>query len=369
MKMTAAVSILWKFLIKLRVGGIKRIWSILSKLETMPENYSPAHNTEAPTSDDFLTIALFGVDRRRYHEKLNGCNADCIIIVSIEKKTKKLKALSVYRDTMMNTGDGYCCKANEAYSHVGPEYAVSMLNRNFDLRIRHYVTADFKAFTILADCVGGVEVPLSYNEICNMNEPYIRLAEEETGYSYSPIPLPEVPEDKDKPLGDYRLDGLQTTTYCRIRSTSNFDMGRTSRQREVLSQLIRKLQNLPSDSLAEIAEKLLPLIQTSLSKREMLRMLPLVLQCRMDASAGFPVSFRFSQVLHSCVSTELADNVKKLHLFLYDRHDYEPSAEVEKNSLFIHEYVLKEESRLLRKRIKHRNADSNRNVDENADER
>lgn len=56
-----------------------------------------------------------------------------------------MKLVSVYRDTLLQQQNGRYDKANSAYNTGGPEEAISLLNRNFDLDIKNYVSVNFNA--------------------------------------------------------------------------------------------------------------------------------------------------------------------------------------------------------------------------------
>ena len=91
--------------------------------------------------DGFWNIALFGVDSRTGLLG-KGTLSDCIIVCSINKETKEVKLVSVYRDTYLNIGNDTYNKANSAYSTGGPEQAINMLNTNLDLDITSFATVD-----------------------------------------------------------------------------------------------------------------------------------------------------------------------------------------------------------------------------------
>ena len=207
-------------------------------------------NEEVPRMTGYRTFALFGIDHRDQNEALSGENSDTMIICSINNDTQKVRLVSIYRDTLLNIGDDIYSKANAAYAYGGPQQAVNMLNMNLDLAITDYITIDFNALAEAVDALGGLSVPLSYAEIVHMNNYCVETAEE-TGKSYTPVELPEEePEDQEEILGLYDLNGVQVTSYCRIRYTSSLDMGRTERQRRVIGLLATKAvsSGLPSAS-------------------------------------------------------------------------------------------------------------------------
>ena len=111
----------------------------MEQIETPPVEFEEAAieiNPEAPTMSGYTTYALFGVDSRKNNEALAGENTDTIIIASINNETKKIKLLSIYRDALLDIGNGTYAKANSAYMLGGPEKAISMLNKNLDLDIQ-----------------------------------------------------------------------------------------------------------------------------------------------------------------------------------------------------------------------------------------
>ena len=116
-------------------------------------------------------------------------NSDTMMIASINNDTQEVRLVSIYRDTLLNIGNGTSAKANAAYAYGGPEQAISMLNTNLDLNITDYATVDFNALTAAVDAVGGLEIPLSYAEMVHMNS-YCKETSEETDKEYAPVELP-----------------------------------------------------------------------------------------------------------------------------------------------------------------------------------
>lgn len=293
-------------------------------------------NEQAPQMTGYDTYALFAVDSRKYNDALEGENSDTIIIASVNNDTKNVKLVSVYRDTLMNIGRGNYTKANASYAYGGPEQAISMLNTSLDLNITDYATVDFSAMTTIVDLLGGLDIPLSYAEIEHMNN-YCEETSKETGKSYTPIEKPEPApplEEQEEILGTYHLNGVQVTSYCRIRSTSSLDMGRTERQRRVIQMLVSKAKTAGLTTLFKIMDEVFPMVQTSVTKTEILQLIPNMLGYRMDDTTGFPFEYKFAKINDAdfIVATSLASNVKELHEFLYGKTDYEPSDDVESAS-------------------------------------
>ena len=317
------------------IGGLFVYGQISAKLdkidiqETDLADQDIVTNDQAPQMTGYTTYALFGLDHRSKNEKLNTENSDTIIIASINNDTKAVKLVSVYRDTLLNVKDDTYSKANSAYALGGPTNAVSMLNTNLDLNITDYVAIDFNALVTMVDCLGGLDIPLSYAEIVHMNN-YCVETSEETGKSYTPVELPDPkPEDEEAIVDTYHLNGVQATSYCRIRYTASLDMGRTERQRRVIQMIVDKAKKAGLSTIFDIMDQVFPMVKTSVSKTEILKMIPAMIGYSIDETTGFPNDYKFAQVKGSViVPTTLESNVLKIHQFLYGDASYTPTQDV-----------------------------------------
>ena len=319
------------------IGGLFVYGQISAKLdkidiqETDLADQDIVTNDQAPQMTGYTTYALFGLDHRSKNEKLNTENSDTIIIASINNDTKAVKLVSVYRDTLLNVKDDTYSKANSAYALGGPTNAVSMLNTNLDLNITDYVAIDFDALVTVVDCLGGLDIPLSYAEIVHMNN-YCVETSEETGKSYTPVELPDPkPEDEEAIVDTYHLNGVQATSYCRIRYTASLDMGRTERQRRVIQMIVDKAKKAGLSTIFDIMDQVFPMVKTSVSKTEILKMIPALIGYSIDETTGFPNDYKFAKVKGSgsvIVPTTLESNVLKIHQFLYGDTSYTPTQDV-----------------------------------------
>ena len=294
----------------------------------------------------YTNIALFGVDKRTEDEGLYG-NSDTAIIASINNDTKEVRLVSLYRDTYMRVdedeyGNGIYNKCNSAYLRGGPVQAINMINTNMDLDIQNYVSVNFSAMATVVDCLGGLDIPMSYEEIVHMNNHCVETSEQ-TGMDYTPIEEPDpVPEDQSKIIGTYHLNGVQVTAYCRIRQTASGDQGRTERQRLVLDMLADKAKSASFSTLSDIVDQVFPLIQTNFSKSELIKLGMSILDYNMGENTVFPVDYvmgadRTKPVtgLDCIIPTTLETNVKYLHQFLFSDEDYQPSETVTVRSDFV----------------------------------
>ena len=288
----------------------------------------------------FTTYALFGIDHRDKNAALGSENSDTMIIACVNNDTKEVRLVSVYRDTLLNIGTDTYAKANAAYAYGGPTQAINMLNTNLDLNIKDYVTVDFNALVTAIDCLGGLDIPLSYAEIVHMNN-YCKETAEETGKTYEPIPEPEPkPEDLEAIVDTYHLNGVQAVSYCRIRYTASLDMGRTERQRNVIKLCVEQAKKAGLTTIFEIMDEVFPMVKTSLSKTEILKLIPTLIGYKLENTAGFPVNYKFSNIKGSIiVPTTLESNVGLIHDFLFGEKDYVASDSVKEKSEKINEIV------------------------------
>lgn len=278
----------------------------------------------------YTTIAFFGVDTRK-GELESNTRTDSIILVSINQDTGKVRMASVYRDTFLNTGNGFYNKANSAYSNGGPEQALRMLNMNLDLNVTDFVTVGFGALADTIDALGGVDVDVEEAEIKYLND-YGTIMGKQQKREFVPVTEP----------GMQTLDGLQATAYCRIRYTAGDDYRRTERQRLVLSKMFEKARRATPAQLNTIANSVFGEMYTSLTLSELLSYVADAGKYSIVGQTGFPdEEHREGKNIRAkgsvVVPETLYEAVIQLHSFLYEDESYVPSNEVQEISDAIEE--------------------------------
>ena len=275
----------------------------------------------------YTTIGLVGLDNRS--NKLKSGNSDTMIIASIDNDTKKVKLVSVYRDTYLRIGEdsegnGQYNRANAAYAKGGAEQFLNMLNTNLDLNVTDFVSVDFQAVAEAVELLGGIDVELKEEEVVHLNN-YCVETSKVTGMDYTPL---------KKTAGVHHLNGVQTVAYARIRYTAGNDFRRAARQREVIYKIVEKAKNADVATLSKILDKVFPNIYTSFSKAEILQMGMSMLSYDIEDQTGFPFDHLYGQRVKDAVGIDvvlpvtLESNVIKLHEFLYPEDSYTPSEEV-----------------------------------------
>lgn len=290
------------------------------KAEDIVINEEVKKNKNVDLGDGFTNVALFGVDSRD-GDLGEGNRTDCIIVASLNNKTKEIKMVSVYRDTLLDLSEGTYQKCNAAYSYGGPVLAINMLNMNLDLDIQDYVTVDFGAIADAVDLLGGIEIEVTEEELPYINQ-YIPETANSAGKAANLL----------KSAGLQKLDGTQATTYARIRSTAGGDFTRTERQRLVIEKMFEKAKMADIGTLNAIIDKVFPQVSTSFSLPEILKYASAYSEYKLTGNMGFPedkYTDMLSEIGSVVVPDDLTSNVAKLHEFLFGTVGYSPSSTVQ----------------------------------------
>lgn len=174
---------------------------------------------------DVINVLVLGTDSRDVTRERG--RSDAIIILSYNKKTDKVKMVSVLRDSLVPIESHGWNRINAAYSFDGVGLAVNTVNEIFDLDIQRFVVIDFNGVKNFTDEVGGVDIELTAAEAKYFNS--TKLFE---------TPIQE---------GCHHLNGAQVLEYMRIRKIDS-DFVRTSRQQKVIQAMSDKI----------LAEKTIP---------------------------------------------------------------------------------------------------------------
>ncbi|MBR4072686.1 MAG: LCP family protein [Clostridia bacterium] len=292
--------------------------------------------------EKIINIALFGIDTRN-KKSFKGLS-DSIMVLSLNTNTKKVKIVSVMRDTLVPityNGKKSYNKINSAYNK-GPEIAIKTLNTIFGLDISEYATVNFFGMADIIDAVGGIDAELTYNEVYGYRGVNDSLKEicKELGVSSS--------KHFVKKHGKIHLNGIQAVAYSRIRyqtsiwGTSN-DYGRTDRQRYVMEQLFNKAVKMEKTQYVKLVKALIPCSETSLSYNEIMSLATSILlhsptfeQSRIPL-VEYQMGSKSVPGVGSCVYYDLDYAGKLLHAFIYDDitpEDYIEQHGVEKNDWY-----------------------------------
>ena len=198
-------------------------------------------------SDTIVNYLIIGCDSR------NGTDSgrsDSMIIMTVNKETQKIHLTSLMRQiyVLMPEGSGhYDGMLNWAYAWGGSDLLIDTIENNFKIGIDHYITINFESFETIIDTIGGVSIELTSAEA--------NYVAKKTG-----VPCA---------AGVQLLNGKQALTYARCRYIDN-DFIRTSRQRNVVEEVIKSLNGCSVTDLNRLANVLLPAIGTDMSNAQIM---------------------------------------------------------------------------------------------------
>ena len=257
----------------------------------------------------------------------NGVQSDVMMICSINVKTKEVKLVSIYRDTLlkMYSRDEFDL-ANSEFAKGSDTDMISMINMNLDLQIQDVVVVNWAALIRVIDAIGGIYLDITPEEVeKGYITGYITEIEEATG-----IWQPQLTQ-----AGYQLCNGVYAVAYCRNRYTTGMDMGRTSRQREVIDKMLQQAKVASPSALLTAVRYACPNINTTLSNDELFALAADVNSYSITDTEGFPYTYDLTLgtlgvfgVKDSLVCTDLAGDVKKLHTYLFGDDGYEPSQTV-----------------------------------------
>ena len=214
----------------------------LEELPTLPQE--PEEPQDAVNWDNVINIMLVGQDRRPGQGRQRS---DTMILLTVNKSTGTITLTSFMRDQYVRIPGYKNNKLNAAYAFGGVSLMNQTLETNFGVRVDGNVEVDFSSFQKLIDELGGVDIKLTKKEA-----EYISAV-----------------HGVDFAAGTHRLNGSLALTYARLREIDT-DYNRAQRQRNVISSLIRRYQELPVTEMIAMLDDILPLVKTNMSKSQII---------------------------------------------------------------------------------------------------
>ncbi|MFC5404992.1 LCP family protein [Cohnella soli] len=191
--------------------------------------------------EDPFTLLLLGVDER---EGDRG-RSDSMILLTVQPKTGSALALSIPRDTRtVMPNSGKYDKINHAYAFGGTSLSVQAVEQLFGVPVSYYMKTNMEGFVNMIDILGGVDV--------NSDRAF-----EFGGEYFEP--------------GPQHLNGTRALAFSRMRKEDpHGDFGRTSRQRQVLSDAIDRVVSVGSvTKLPKLLSQLSQYVRTNLTSGDM----------------------------------------------------------------------------------------------------
>ncbi|GAB4259910.1 LCP family protein [Thermincola ferriacetica] len=180
---------------------------------------------------DRLNVLLLGIDARKGEK---DARTDTMILVSIDKETRKIAMLSIPRDTLVDIPGYGKSKINAANQIGGTDLAVDVVENLLGVDIPYYVKTNFEGFKDIVDTLGGVTIDVEKRMYWRDGKNTINLYK-----------------------GVQRLDGNKALQYVRFRHDALGDISRTERQQKFLMALADEI--LQAKTIVKLP-KLLPQI-------------------------------------------------------------------------------------------------------------
>lgn len=271
---------------------------------------------------DVYNILLVGSDVRP--EETVG-RSDTMILVSINKETKRIVATSFLRDTYVKIPiKNEFHKLNAAYAFGGIELLFETLQYNYGISVDKYVAVDFLSFIEAIDILGGLDVQVYEEELYWFNQ-----------YIHASNLMVEPPEREDSDYVDHadgsyqHLNGKQALAYARFRYVGNGDFTRTDRQRRVVQNIFDKIKTMDVSTLVKLLDNIIPQITTNLTTdecMELIAMLPEISKYEVISWHIPDEDFKYMTIDgDDVVAIDFSYYMKKLYNYIYT--DAEPETE------------------------------------------
>ena len=232
-----AKALIISFLVVANVLALAAIWAIrtgedaLATAETDPD---VAAVLDQP-SGDALTFLIVGSDSREGLDDLTsfgavgGARGDVIMLVRVDAADSTAQMLSIPRDLWVDIPGHAPNRINASYAFGGSSLLVETVQQSLGVQVNHYIEIDFLGFAALIDEIGGVEIAFPYA-------------------------ARDLKSGLDVAAGSQMLDGDTALAYARSRQDQELqngawvsvdanDLGRTSRQQEVVRAMMAKLKS------------------------------------------------------------------------------------------------------------------------------
>lgn len=248
---------------------------------TIPKETTPGYGKMGKV----INVLLIGQDAREGEESKN---ADTVILITINKETKKITMTSFLRDSYVSLNGIKDIEGKPRYGAtkltlvyaVGHQYGGDLgamylmdrvIEKNFGPVVDHNIEVSMDAFDTCINALGGVTVTLDEDEAKYMNN-YFK--------DY---------DDRSYAVGENLVDGWAAEVYVRIRHANygDNDFNRTDRQRAVVAQVLEKVKNKSLLEINKLVDTLLPLVLTDMTNADMtnyiLEILPLLPEMTLES--------------------------------------------------------------------------------------
>ena len=219
----------------------------VENVDTAPYEETPAEvaGIDVLNSSDVFNVLIIGADKEQ--DGSEG-RSDTMMVASINTRTNELKLVSFLRDLYVDIPDHGKDRLNAAYSYGGAAMLMQTIENNFRINIDKYLETNFDGFENIIDSLGGIDVTMTSAEAEFLN-------------NWKQVGATE---------GENHLDGKNALYFARMRKLDS-DFGRTTRQRQVIGAMFKKLKSSNPFTMYKAFFNLAPHIKTNLSYLELIK--------------------------------------------------------------------------------------------------
>lgn len=210
---------------------------------------SKLRDEQVAVTKDAISILVMGIED--YSTGGNNGRTDTLMVAVIDPDTKKIKMLSIPRDSRVDiVGKGFKDKINHAHAYGGTDMTIDTVEKFLDIPIDYYVKVNFQGFKDVIDEIGGVTVNVPFDFIAHTDVPGGRA------------------EFKEGPM---ELDGTEALAYARMRkSDPRGDFGRSDRQKQIIKAAMDEVSSAKGlMKIDDIAQHIGNNIETNLKPTEL----------------------------------------------------------------------------------------------------
>lgn len=257
--------------------------------------------------DNWVNILLLGSDVK-YTNKYG--RTDSMIVLSVNLATKQAKLTSFMRDIWVSmNGGAKVGKLNSACIYGGPALTMRTINECFGLNLQYYALVNLSSMAEIIDILGGLDLNVTEAERDALNKGLFNLS------SLSGM-------EKLEEYGDgVHLNGNQAVAFARIRKIDS-DYKRTQRQRYVLTQIAKRLQQENAATIVGVVMKLLENVETNMNMTQLMTVAAAGMGMDMDNVQQFriPADNTFQSGTYDgvwCIRADFGANKTLLQKFIY----------------------------------------------------
>ena len=215
-------------------------------------------------------LLLIGIDARP--GETTG-RSDTMIIVTLDPDGNVIKLTSIMRDLYVEIPGRKNNRITATYVVGGPELLMETIELNFGVHIDHYIAVNFSMLGKLIDSIGGLTLTVE-------NEYYMRRINAVIKQDNRVLGIDRNDQLLTEP-GEQLMTGKQAQAYARYRyGTADGDFGRTVRQREIITKIFEKLNQMTAIELMGLVVDNFDNVYTNLSVSDLASYAPVLISMK-----------------------------------------------------------------------------------------